>query len=123
VDHFAIAGGLILLLISLRELVTTGTPEAPPKEEMVEVVPIGTPLLAGPATITTLLLLADLYGIGPVLLAFGANLLAAWGVLHQSAAIAAFLGHGGLMALAKVTYMFLAAIAVRMVLKGVENLF
>lgn len=123
VDHFAIAGGLILLLIALRELVTTGTPEAPPREEMVEVVPIGTPLLAGPATITTLLLLADLHGIGPVLLAFVANLLVAWGILHQSGAIARFLGHGGLMALAKVTYMFLAAIAVRMILQGVQSIF
>jgi len=122
VDHFAIAGGLILMVIALRDLISSRPSESPPKEEMVEVVPIGTPLLAGPATITTLLLLADLHGIGPVLLAFAANLLVAWGILHWSDAIASFLGRGGLMALAKVTYMFLAAIAVRMILQGVQNL-
>jgi len=36
--------------------------------------------------------------------------------------MAAFLGHGGLAAMAKISYMFLAAIAVRMIVQGVQNI-
>ncbi|MBI4235938.1 MAG: MarC family protein [Chloroflexi bacterium] len=120
VAHFAIAGGLILLVLALRDIVSTAAVETPIKEEMVEVVPIGTPLLAGPATVTTLLLLTDLHGIGSVLAAFAANLLLAWIILGQAARIAAFLGQGGLRAVSKISYMFLAAIGVRMVIQGTQ---
>ncbi|MBI4337422.1 MAG: MarC family protein [Chloroflexi bacterium] len=123
VDHFAVAGGVILLALAMRELLSSRPPEVPPKEEMVEVVPIGTPLLAGPATITTLLVLIALYGIGPVLLAFAANLVVAWAILRQSAVLGVFLGKGGLAATAKVTYLLLAAIAVRLIVQGVQHLF
>ena len=57
VGSFAIAGGLVLLVLSIK-YVTTGEMVEIVKEEMVAVVPIGTPLTVGPATITTLLLLA-----------------------------------------------------------------
>ena len=53
---FAIAGGLILLILSIKYM-TTGHMVELVKEEMMAVVPIGTPLTVGPATITTLLLL------------------------------------------------------------------
>ncbi len=57
VGSFAIAGGLILLVLSIRHM-TSGRIMELIREEMVAVVPIGTPLTVGPATITTLLLLA-----------------------------------------------------------------
>ena len=62
VGSFAIAGGLILLIFSIKYM-TTGHMVDVIKEEMVAVVPIGTPLTAGPATITTLLLLSDAVSI------------------------------------------------------------
>lgn len=122
VSHFAIAGGIILMVLALRELVGGGGGEVIIKEELSEVVPIGTPLLAGPATITTLLVLADSYRLGAVLTAFVINLLLAWVILRYSGGIAAFLGRGGLRAASKIAYMFLAAIAVRMVVQGVQAL-
>ena len=56
---FAIAGGLILLALSIRYMITGHMVEsaAEDKRELLGVVPIGTPLTVGPATITTLLLL------------------------------------------------------------------
>jgi small neutral amino acid transporter SnatA (MarC family) len=56
---FAIAGGLILLALSVRYMITGHMVEsaAEDKQELLGVVPIGTPLTVGPATITTLLLL------------------------------------------------------------------
>ena len=60
VGAFAIAGGIILLVFAVQYM-TTGHMVKVIKEELVAVVPIGTPLTAGPATITTLLLLATQY--------------------------------------------------------------
>ena len=48
------------------------------KEEMIAVVPIGTPLIVGPATITTLLLLATQYPLYIILIALAANLILSW---------------------------------------------
>lgn len=123
VGHFAIAGGILLLALSLRDLVAGKLMETPIKEEMVSVVPIGTPLTVGPATLTTLLLLTDEYGLGIVLWAFVLNLLLAWIIFLQGQAIANFLGQGGLRAISKLASLLLAAIAVRMIVKGITLLF
>lgn len=57
VGTLAVAGGLILFTLSIRFMLTGRVVEES-TTDMIPVVPIGTPLLAGPATITTLLLLA-----------------------------------------------------------------
>jgi len=71
---FAIAGGLILLVLSIKYM-TAGRLAEMVREEMVAVVPIATPLTVGPATITTLLLLTDQFPLYMVLISFGLNLL------------------------------------------------
>jgi multiple antibiotic resistance protein len=101
VPEFAIAGGIILLVLSIR-LMITGHMVMVVKEEMVAVVPIGTPLTVGPATITTLLLLAGQYSIYIVLISF--------------------VGQGGLTAISRVFSLLLAAIAVSMVIGGLHDL-
>ena len=119
---FAIAGGLILLVLSIRYVITGQATEGV-KEEMVAVVPIGTPLTAGPATITTLLLLVNEgYPLYMVLLSFGLNILIAWVVFMSSGWLVGFLGQGGIKALAKVFSLLLAAIAVTMIIRGLEAL-
>lgn len=123
VGHFAIAGGILLLALSLRDLVAGKLMETPLKEEMISVVPIGTPLTVGPATLTTLLLLTDEYGLGIVLWAFVLNLFIAWVIFLKGEAIAHFLGQGGLRAISKLASLLLAAIAVRMIVKGITLLF
>lgn len=52
VGHFAIAGGLVLLALALRDLVMGHmVEETPERDEMLAVVPLGTPLTVGPATV------------------------------------------------------------------------
>jgi multiple antibiotic resistance protein len=121
VGSFAIAGGIILLVLSINFLLTGRIVEAI-KEEMVAVVPIGTPLLAGPATITTLLLLGNQYKIYIVLLALLLNLLIAWLVFLLGNQIVRLLGRGGLRAISRIFSLLLAAIAVSMVIRGLELL-
>ncbi len=119
---FAIAGGLILLVLSIRYIIT-GHMTDYVKEEMVAVVPIGTPLTVGPATITTLLLLVNQgYHLYMVLLSFGLNVLIAWGVFMLSDLFVGFLGQGGIKAISKVFSLLLAAIAVSMIVSGLDSL-
>lgn len=114
---FAIAGGLILLILSVKHM-TTGRMVDVRREEMVAVVPIGTPLTVGPATITTLLLLADQQAIYMVLFAFLLNILLTWIIFSASDIIVGFLGQGGLKAVSQVTSLLLAAIGVSMMVRG-----
>jgi len=119
VGSFAIAGGLILLVLSIKYM-TTGRMVEIIKEEMVAIVPIGTPLTVGPATITTLLLLATQYELYIVLISFALNLMIAWIIFLSSNQIVRFMGQGGLKAWSRVFSLLLAAIAVSMIIRGLN---
>jgi multiple antibiotic resistance protein len=121
VGAFAIAGGLILLVLSVRYM-TSGRMVEAVKEEMVAVVPIGTPLTVGPATITTLLLLVNQFSIYVVLVAFIVNVFITWLIFMLSSQIARFMGQGGLKAVSRIFSLLLAAIAVSMVIHGLDLL-
>ena len=121
VGEFAITGGLILLILSIRYM-TTGHMMELSRDEMVAVVPIGTPLTVGPATITTLLLLAGPggYPFYMVLTSFAANMALTWVIFLASQKVASFMGHGGLNAVSRVFSLLLAAISVSMMIRGLE---
>jgi multiple antibiotic resistance protein len=117
VGSFAIAGGLILLVLSIKYILTGRMVEAI-REEMIAVVPIGTPLLSGPATITTLLLLVGQFPLYIVLISFVLNLLIAWVIFLLGNQIVNFMGKGGLRAVSNVFNLLLAAIAITMIIRG-----
>lgn len=121
VGAFSVAGGIILFILSIKYLLTGHFIDAV-KEEMVAVVPIGTPLLVGPATITTLLFLVGVHSVWVVLTAFLVNLLIAWIVMLLANQIVRFLGKGGVKAVSNIFNLLLAAIAVTMVFRGLELL-
>ncbi|MBI4286149.1 MAG: MarC family protein [Chloroflexi bacterium] len=119
VGAFSIAGGIILGVISIRDMITGHSIETT-REEMIAVVPIGTPLTVGPATIATLLLLLNQFPqwLWIVLLSFVLNLVITWGIFLASEHIVRFLGQGGVRAVSKVFSLLLTAIAVGMVIRG-----
>ena len=119
VGSFAIAGGVILLVLSIKYM-TTGRMVEAIKEEMVAVVPIGTPLTVGPATITTLLLLATQFPLYIVLCSFALNMVLTWVIFLSSNQIVRFMGKGGLQAVSRVFSLLLAAIAVSMMIHGLN---
>jgi multiple antibiotic resistance protein len=121
VPEFSIAGGIILLVLSIRYM-STGHMVTIVKEELVAVVPIGTPLTVGPATIATLLILAGQYSIFMVLISFAANMVLTWIIFLLAQRIAGFMGQGGLTAVSRVFSLLLAAIAVSMVINGLQTL-
>jgi multiple antibiotic resistance protein len=119
VGALTIAGGIILLVLSIRYLLSGKMIEAD-RKEMIAIVPIGTPLVVGPATITTLLLLSSEYPISIVLISLAANLLISWAIFLFGNRIVNFLGKGGLKAISQIFDLLLAAIAVNLIIKGLE---
>jgi multiple antibiotic resistance protein len=119
VSDFQIAGGLILFILAAKDL----TQSAAEPEKMPEdfgVVPLGMPLIAGPASITTLLVLAQAPAIGLVvtLVALAVNLGIVMFALHYSDWLGRKISPTGLRAISKIIAMLLAAIAISMIRQG-----
>ncbi len=119
VSDFQIAGGLILFILAAKDLVQSAAePEKLPED--FGVVPLGMPLIAGPASITTLLVLAQTQAIGLIitLVALAANLTLVVFALHYSEWLGRKIGPTGMRAISKIVSMLLAAIAVSMIRRG-----
>jgi multiple antibiotic resistance protein len=122
VEDFMIAGGVILLIIAVSDIVLAGARQYQISPSF-GVVPLGTPLIAGPATLTTTLALVSTYGYTPVLLSLAVNILLAWLIFSQSDRIIRLIGTNGALAFAKVAALLLAAIAVKMIRSGLYAVF
>ena len=120
VADFKIAGGVVLLAISLRDILRYEKSIKLPSETM-GAVPIGTPLVVGPAVLTTIIILLDSYGPAITVLSFVANLLITWVTFSYATAISNFLGKAGSKAFSKIASLLLAAIAVMMIRKGIVD--
>ena len=122
VSDFQIAGGLILFILAAKDLIQSAAePETLPED--FGVVPLGMPLIAGPASITTLLVLAQspTLGLAVILVALVANLALVVQALHYSAWLGRKIGPTGLRAISKIIAMLLAAIAVSMIRQGLRS--
>ena len=120
VADFKIAGGVVLLAISLRDILQNEKGHKLSIETM-GAVPIGTPLVTGPAVLTTIIILLDSYGVFITVSSFVANLIITWVVFSYSGTISRFLGKAGSKAISKIASLLLAAIAVMMIRKGVVD--
>jgi multiple antibiotic resistance protein len=118
---FQVAGGILLFLLGMQETmgITIGTVR--PRESPASVI-IGTPLLCGPGTITTVLILSKQFGIPLVALASGISLVATWLVLRYATLIQRLLGETVTDVMGKVLGMLVAAIAVKIIVAGIQTL-
>ena len=115
---FMIAGGVLLFAISLRDLLVVEKHHDPIDPESLGAVPVGVPLIVGPAVLTTILILVDQHGIIPTMAAAVVNILLAGIVFWFAQSIASRLGRAGTKTISKLASLLLAAIAVMMVRKG-----
>jgi multiple antibiotic resistance protein len=119
------AGGLLLLLVSLELL--TGRAEAPASaggDVDVALVPLGTPLLAGPgAIVATMVAVRQAHGEADMLVAPALAILAVhvviWIVLRFSGAILRVVHDGGISILTRIAGLLLSAIAVQLIADSV----
>ena len=121
VNDFRIAGGLILLIISISDLLFYESRIWGVKQEDIGVVPIGIPLIAGPAVLTTILISRDAFGIYITVISLLINLIIMYLCLANAGFIKKIMGEAGSKAFAKVASLFLAAIAVMMIRTGLTN--
>jgi multiple antibiotic resistance protein len=115
---FEIAGGVILFVIAMRELTQTTSEEKRSLPDDFGIVPLGMPLIAGPATITTLLVISKSVGFGMTLFALVVNLVLVALAFSQSERLERLIGQTGLRAISKIIALLLAAIAVHIVRQG-----
>ncbi len=120
VSDFKIAGGILLFIIAIVELIFPERTRTFPKET-IGVVPIGIPLIVGPAVLTLLLVVIDTYGYIPTILCLILNLLLIWLVFSQSNWIMRILKEGGAKGVAKVSSLLLAAFAMMMIRIGIQE--
>jgi multiple antibiotic resistance protein len=118
VEDFMVAGGLVLLIIAIADVVRAGERKMERSPEF-GVVPLGTPIIAGPGTLTAALVLVGTNGYVPVILSLAVNLLLAWVIFNQSERIIRIIGISGSRAFAKVVSLILAAFAVKMIRSGI----
>jgi multiple antibiotic resistance protein len=115
---FKIAGGLVLLLVALADLV--GGPEATKQSSgSTGVVPLAVPLITGPGVITSMTLQVSNAGYSVTFFALFLNYLLAWGILRNSESVTRVIGKDGTVVISKVAALLLSAIAVAMIRSGV----
>jgi len=122
IDDFRIAGGTILFIIAIEGLL--GRVEAMKiRPEQLAVVPLATPLLAGPGSISLVIYLMEAgYGPGPTLASIVANVAVAWVILTYCDVFFKVLGKNGSLVVARIMALILAAIAIAMIREGVEGI-
>jgi len=120
VADFQVAGGILLLVLSVHDLLSAGRADPAPLRT-VGAVPIGTPLIVGPAALATLALLVQSYGYPIALLALGANMALAYLVLSQADRVGRVFGQAGSEVIAKVANLLLAAFGVSLVRRGLQD--
>jgi len=121
IPDFKVAGGVILLIIAIHDLLF---PEKKRRitDATVGVVPLGVPLIVGPAVLTTTIISVDAYGYIPTIISLMINLVFAWWVFSRAALVIRVLGEGGAKGVAKVVSLLLAAIAVMMIRMGIIDM-
>lgn len=118
VADFQIAGGLVLLTLGILELLGEGKKKRYPEETM-GIVPLGVPLIVGPAVLSITLLLLQQFGLSLTIMALLVNLIIVAIVFFYAPVLLNILGRGGSLALSKIFTLLLVAIAVRMIRSGI----
>lgn len=117
-NDFRIAGGVILLVLAVIDLLIPGKP-AVQEDQTVGLVPLAMPLIAGPATLTTVLVLRGKHGAPLTVLSLAVNFGILLVVLLAAGRIARLVGSNALRAVSKLVMVLLAAIAVNFIRTGI----
>lgn len=120
IGDFMAAGGAILFCLAITDILNPVKARRNPGDPL-GAVPLGTPLIAGPAVLTTSLLIISEYGIAATLISVIANILLAGVVFAASDVLLKALGEAGTKAVSKVFSLLLAAIAVMLIRKGFQQ--
>jgi len=119
---FMIAGGILLLLIAVKMLVTGKWEESGESPESVGIVPMAIPLLVGPGAITTTILNIRIFNLTITVLSILIVFFTVWLILRFIDPIYKLLGKAGSMVISRVMALIIAAIAVEYILNGIQGI-
>ena len=125
IPDFQIAGGALLFVIAVRLLLPGVQRSAltSSHDKDIGVFPLGTPLITGPAVLTTTLMMMNSFGVLATLVAVVLNMFFVWITLVKADTIIKLVGPSGTRAFSKIMYILLAAIAVMMIRHGIIGAF
>jgi len=118
IGDFMVAGGAVLFCIAITDIIGPVKKRRIPGDDL-GVVPLGTPLIVGPAVLSTSLIIIPHYGLLATLISVVVNVLFAGAVFRFSDVLIKLLGEPGSKAISKITSLLLAGIAVMMIRKGI----
>ena len=119
-QSFMIAGGMLLLLLSVEILLRGERVQKTPGED-VGIVPIAFPLLVGPGAITTTMISIQSYGLEVAIPSILIVMFLTWVVLRLTDRINRLLGRTGSAVVARVMAVFIAAIAIQFIIDGIQT--
>jgi multiple antibiotic resistance protein len=118
---FEVAGGILLLIVSIRILISGTKHDDVESPETLGAVPIAIPLLVGPGAITTTIFNLQTYGIITSIISVIVVLALTWVILRFINPIYKVLGKTGSIVIARVMALLIAAIAIQYILTGVTH--
>ena len=121
IGDFMIAGGAILFCLAITDIINPVKKQRMPGQQL-GAVPLGTPLIVGPAVLTTSMVIISQYGLVATLVSVVVNVLLAGIIFSASSVLIKVLGDAGSKALSKVMSLLLAAIATMLIRKGLTQI-
>ncbi|MFH1416561.1 MAG: MarC family protein [Elusimicrobiota bacterium] len=123
VPDFMVAGGILLFTISISDLLSYEKRQRQIDPESLGAVPLGVPLIAGPAVLTTSIILINEYGALMTVASLVINITIAGVIFMGSGSIYRLLGKAGSRTLSKLAALLLAAFSVSIIRRGIMEMF
>jgi len=121
VGDFQIAGGIIFFLLGLEMVFALDFLSSRVQRYDIAIVPLATPLIAGPGVLTTIVILTNTYGMIPTLVSAVTNLFLTRLILGNSLYINKIIGKQGTEVLARIMGLLLTALAVSFIRSGITQ--
>ena len=121
-NDFRVAGGLLLLIFAIRDLTSASVHQGSPIPTGMGIVPIAIPIIMGPAALATVMLGTKEFGLLITLCALVINLLIVWALFSRAGKIVEKIGAEVSDAMAKISALLLAAIAVMLIRIGIKGM-
>ncbi len=118
-QDFLIAGGIVIFITALKDLIASRSKEE--GTELIGIVPLGIPLLAGPAVLATSIIIWKQYPAYYYIISLVLNIVICWFILHFSGLILRLLGARVIEALSKVMGLIVASIAIMFIRRGIQG--
>ncbi len=119
IADFMVAGGIMIFVIAMSDLVSAEKRQRKVDKDSLGAVPLGVPLIAGPAVFTTSILLLNSYGAFMTAVSLVLNILIAGGIFSFAPQINSLLGKTGSKIISKIASLLLTAIAIMMIRRGI----